>query len=78
MNYIFRGLVILEYNPETKQVEAPNRHVEWGQEYNDGPANFNKCHFVPEDYVYLAEFFARAHAHATGDMDMTLEDIEVN
>jgi hypothetical protein len=77
MKFIFRGLVVLEYNPETKQTEAPNKYVEWGQEYNDGPANFNKCNFVPEDYVHLADFFNAAYAHATGVPNVDLTDIEV-
>ena len=78
MKFFFRGLVLLEYNPETKQVEALNKHTEWGQEYNDGPPNFNKCKFIPDDYVLLAEFFTRAGAHANGATHVDLTDIEVD
>ena len=72
MKYIFRGLVILDYNEETKQVEAPM--------YNDVPtlANFNHCKFIADDYVQLADFFNTAYAHATDVPNVDLTDIEVD
>jgi len=71
MKFIFRGLVVLEYNPETKQTEAPMH------EDIDTLANFNHCKFVPEDYAYMADFFDAAYAHATGVPNVDLADIEV-
>ena len=72
MKYIFRGLVILHYNEETKQVEAPMH------DDVQGLANFNHCKFIPEDYVYMADFFNVAYAHATDVPNVDLTDIEVN
>ena len=59
MKYVFRGNVVVEYDPVTKQVTAP---------LQDGViANFDYCNFIPEDYKLLAQFFERAYKHATGD-----------
>lgn len=72
MKYYFRGLLILEYNPKTKQVEAPMH------EDVNTLANFNHCKFIPEDYANMADFFNRARAHAAGATDVDLTDIEVD
>jgi len=71
MRYIFRGLVLFEYNPETKQTEAAVTE--------DGTlVNFNHCKLVPDDYVQLADFFNTAYAHATDFPHVDLQDIVVN
>ena len=72
MKYIFRGLVLFEYNPETKQIEAPMHDA------IDTLANFNHCKFIPDDYVQLADFFNTAYAHATDFPNVDLQDIVVN
>jgi len=77
MKYIFRGLVIFDYNPKTKQIDAPNKFEELPHTTKYLIANFNMCKFIPEDYVYMADFFTRAYAHATGAEDVDLTDIEV-
>jgi len=71
MKYIFRGNVVVEYDPDTKQVTAP---------LQDGNiANFDYCRFIPEDYKLLAEFFERAYKHATGEGTiLDLIDVDVN
>lgn len=71
MKYIFRGNVVFEYDPETKQMKAP-MHEDFTT-----LANFNYCNFIPEDYVYIADFFNAAYAHATGVPNVDLTDIEV-
>ena len=67
MRYIFRGLVILEYHPLTKELTAPAV---------DGFANINMCKFITEDYELLAQYFNTIHMHSLGN-DVKLEDIEV-
>ena len=70
MKFIFRGLDILEYNEETKQVEVP-------MDNDAGFPYFNMCKFIPEDYVYIAEFFNAAYKDTQG-VPVELKDIEVN
>lgn len=70
MKYIFRGIVVFEYDSETEQMTAPYDEVECG--------NFNFCRFIPEDYFLLAKFFETAGKHAAGQPDVELKDIEVN
>ena len=73
MKYIFRGNVVFNYDPLTKQMEVPN------DEDAGVNNNFNFCRFIPEDYELMADFFLTAHAHATGEVATTeLKDIEVN
>lgn len=71
MKYIFRGVVVFEYDPATKQMSC-------GQsDYNGN--HFNYCRFVPEDYELLSKFFTTAHQHATGVLhESFLKDVEVN
>jgi len=69
MQYIFRGLVILNYNEEFKDLTLP-MHEDY-----DGLPNFNMCKFITEDYKYLADFFDTIHRHQLGE-DVVLEDVE--
>lgn len=73
MKYYFRALPILEYNPETKQVELPLN--------DDGTktTNFEACKFIPDDYELLAQFFTAANLHATNKITTKElpEDFEV-
>lgn len=69
MKFIFRGLTVLDYNAETKDMRAP---------IEDGIFVFNFCSFIPEDYKLLARFFETAYKHTQlGDI-VDLTDIEVN
>jgi len=74
MKYTFRGNVVFEYDPETKQMSA-------GEVCSDGFETnvFNFCGFIPDDFKLFSEFFRRAHRHATGQLNAAdLPDIEVN
>lgn len=68
MKYTFRGLVILDYNEEYKDLTLPI-HEEYGL------PNFNMCKFITEDYKLLANFFDTIHRHQLGE-DVVLEDVE--
>jgi hypothetical protein len=71
MKYVFRGVTVFEYDPETKQV----RVVETEENGN----HFNYCKFIPEDYELIAKFFDTARHHAQGLWDTeSLRDIIVN
>lgn len=73
MKYIFRGIVVFNYDPLTKQTEVP-KDDDAGVDNN-----FNFCRFIPEDYDLIADFFQMAHAHAVGEITTEeLKDIEVN
>ncbi len=74
MKYFFRALPILEYDPETKQVELP-----LDEDTNTGYTNFQACKFIPEDFDLLAQFFTAANLHATGKIETKdlPEDFEV-
>ena len=69
MKYIFRGVVVFEYNPDTQQITMPHDENCYG--------NFNHCIWITEDYKLLGYFFNRAYQHAAG-LDDCLDDIVVN
>lgn len=70
MKFIFRGLTVLDYNAETKDMVVPTDE--------DGLTNFNLCQFIPEDYKLLARFFETAYKHTQlGDI-VDLTDIVVD
>ena len=74
MNYIFRGNVVFEYDPETKQMSA-------GEVCCDGFETnvFNFCRFIADDYILIAGFFQQAHAHSVGTIDEDeLKDVNVS
>ena len=72
MKYIFRGRVILEFDPVTKQVEAPV-----GKDI-DIP-NFNFCTFIQEDYINLAMYFDTINDFMNDKVKQEdLKDIEVD
>jgi hypothetical protein len=68
---MYRGICIVNYDVDTKQVTFPDDDFEG--------ANIRRVRLLPDDLELLAEFFANAHLHATDratDEDMT--DIVVN
>lgn len=67
MKYYFRGLVILDYDEETKELTTP---VDI-----DGIPNFNNCKFIQEDFQLLQNFFTAINIHQTTGCE--LKDIEV-
>ena len=72
MRYVYRGLVIAEYDTEKKEVTFPD-------DPDGGGAAIQHVRILPEDMKLLAEFFDNAHLHITNraaDADMT--DIVVN
>lgn len=70
MKYIFRGIEVFIYNPETKEMLVGTDHLD---------NNFNFCNFIPEDFKLISEFFQKAHEHASGQLKAEdLKDIEVN
>ena len=70
MKYIFRGVVVFDYNPKTKQIKIPD---------TEGIGNnFNFCKFIPKDYKLISEFFNMIYLHAKGySTDANLKDYEV-
>ena len=71
MKYIFRGVTVFEYDPNTKQVHC------YESEYNGN--HFNFCKFIPEDFKLISEFFRNAYLHARDLLhESSLADIEVN
>ncbi len=69
MKYIYRGLTILIYDENTKQVKVPIDN-------DTKRPYFNQCKLIPEDYDLLEIFFTRCRLHTE---DGTIfEDIEVN
>ena len=70
MKYIFRGIIIFEYQPDNKYDK-----VIQGDVGNNTPA-FNFCKMIPEDYKLLGEFFTNVYKHTQGE-DIELKDIEV-
>jgi hypothetical protein len=71
MKYMYRGICIVNYDVDTKQVTFPDDEFEGG--------NIRRVRLLPEDLELLAEFFTNAHLHTTDravDADMT--DIVVN
>jgi len=69
MNFYFRGLHILAYDPEWKDLTTP-------VDPDTGVPHFNKCKFIPADFALLTTFMDRCKQHAEG-VHITLEDIEV-
>ena len=70
MKYYFRGILVFDYDPDTKQVVVPNTEIREG--------NFNFCNFIPDDYELMAKYFTMVHKHATGEItEDELNDIEV-
>ena len=70
MKYIFRGIVVFEYDPNAKYDK-----VKQGNHLDTIPA-FNHCNMIDEDYKLLGEFFNTVYRHTQGE-DVTLEDIKV-
>ena len=70
MKYIFRGIVVFEYDPNAKYDK-----VKHGETENGTPA-FDFCSMIDEDYKLLAEFFDKVYRHTQGE-DVILEDIKV-
>jgi len=74
MKYIFRGNIILIYNPAIRRViKVPLD--------KDGTRTtyFEQCKFIPEDYELLAKYFQRIANYEQGIIkEEFLKDIEVN
>lgn len=70
MKYIFRGIVVFEYDPNAKFDK-----VKHGETKTGIPA-FDFCSMIDEDYKLLGQFFDTVYRHTQGE-DVTLEDIEV-
>ena len=71
MKYIFRGITILDYDPATKNMTAPDLKDDIG-------TAFNFCNYIPEDYFLLSDFFNQVGEHASGLRDEArLKDVEV-
>lgn len=70
MKYIFRGIVVFEYNPNAKYDKVIHGKNEVGT-----PA-FDFCKMIDEDYKLLGEFFNTVYRHTQGE-DVELKDIEV-
>lgn len=68
MKYIFREIVVFEYNPTTKKITQ-------GSIEGVIPA-FDFCSMIPEDYKLLGEFFTKAYQHINGE-NIDLSDIRV-
>ena len=70
MKYIFRGIVVFEYEPNAKYDKVKHGKTETGI-----PA-YDFCNMIDEDYKLLGEFFNTVYRHTQGE-DVTLVDIEV-
>jgi len=70
MKYIFRGIVVFEYDPNAKFDKVIEGQIH-------GLHAFNYCGMIDDDYRLLGEFFNRVYRHTQGE-DVTLEDIVVN
>lgn len=68
MQYIFRGLVIIDYDEINKQITMPKQ---------DGMYNFDLAKFITEDYMLLAKFFENCYLHNKYD-NVELTDIVVD
>lgn len=66
MKYIFRGIIVFEYDEELKEVIQ-------GKVHNLIPA-FDHCIFISKDYKLISEFFDKAYRHKEGE-DVDLSDI---
>ncbi len=69
MKYYFRGMVILDYDEETKDLTVP-------VDKDTGIPNLNMCNFIPEDFQLLKNFFTAITIHQVHP-NMEFEDIEV-
>jgi hypothetical protein len=65
MKYYFRGLLILKYDIQWKDLKVTE--------------DFNKCKFIAEDYLLIAEFMDKIYKLQTGIpvAEGELKDIEV-
>lgn len=70
MKFIYRGLVIFDYQPELRLVTT-RQNPEYKLPY------FNLCCFQPQDYELMAQFFDAVHRHLSGE-DVELKDIILN
>jgi hypothetical protein len=57
MKYIYRGLVIVNYDEDTKQLEFPT---------DDGIVNITHVRLLTEDTKLLEVFFHNAYLHQMG------------
>jgi predicted RNA-binding protein len=71
MKYIFRGIVVFEYDPNAKYDK-----VKQGKHLDTIPA-FDHCSMINEDYQLLGEFFNIVYRHTQGE-DVELKDIVVD
>ncbi len=72
MKYIFRGLVVFDYDPDTKELTVP-------VDPDTGIPNLNMCKFILEDYGLLQDFLQQIKYHVEGFCyNEDLEDIEVD
>lgn len=70
MKYIFRGVVVFEYDPTAKYDK-----VKQGTN-SAGIPGFDFCNMIDEDYQLLAQFFDTVYKHTQGE-EVILEDIVV-
>lgn len=56
MKYVFRGITVFNYNPETKRVKEENVP-------ENGLPAFEFCNWIPEDYRLLATYFDTIYQH---------------
>ena len=74
MKYIYRGMVIVEYDPETKQLTFPD-------DPEGGGAAIQHVRLLPEDAWRLGGFFTNAFYDMHGGLPgyiAILEDVVVN
>jgi len=70
MKYIFRGRVVLNYDPDTKELTTP-------VDPDTGIPEMNMCKFIPADYTLLCYFMDQARYDVLG-LTTNLADIEVD
>ena len=70
MKYVFRSIVVFEYDPNAKYDK-----VKHGETKNGTPA-FDFCSMIDEDYKLLGEYFNTVYRHTQRE-DVELKDIEV-
>jgi hypothetical protein len=71
MRYIFRGVVVFEYDPNAKFDKVKQR------KHLDVIPAFDHCKMIDEDYKLIGEFFDKVYRHTQGE-NVTLEDVVVN
>lgn len=69
MKYIFRGNVVFDYDPITKELHSAIIHP--------GRSIIDFCRFIPNDYLLMSQYFLTIFTHTQG-MAVELKDIEVN